>query len=429
MSPEPEIRRRIAESGPITFAEFMEVALYWPQGGYYSARDPVGGSDPIGAEGDYYTSPLVHPAFGALLAVQLFQMWQIMDRPAEFTVVEQGAGNGLLGRDIVSFAAGLPAGFADCLRYVCVDRRLIRGLETGLSNTHRVASAGLPMRPIQGCVLSNEYLDAVPVHQVTVEQCGEHGGLKEIYVAVDNGDLATRTGQLSTPALAARFESLGLSLREGQTAEVNLGLEGWAEEAAATLERGFVLTVDYGRPAQELYSPDNRFNGTLTTFHQHLQTDAPLRRIGQQDITAQVDFTSAANAGRHAGLEPMGYSTQRDFLHHLNLAHFLEQSGSQDGRQQEIQAGRAGMLELVKHGGLGDFKVLVQGKNVGQPTLWGFESAPEAQELVSGFPTPKLTHSHLNLAQGQYTGLELEFEPFWPTEEPPEADPSNPSQH
>ena len=427
MNSEPEIRRRIAESGPITFAEFMEVALYWPQGGYYAARDSVGGSDPIGAEGDYYTSPLVHPAFGALLAVQLFQMWQIMDRPAEFTVVEQGAGNGLLGRDIVSFAAGLPVGFPDCLRYVCIDRRLIRGLETGLSNTHRITSARLPVRPIQGCVLSNEYLDAIPVHQVTIEP----SGLKEVYVAldIDNGELVTRTGQLSTPALAERFESLGLNLREGQTAEVNLGLEGWAEEAATTLERGFVLTVDYGRPAQELYSPDDRFNGTLTTFHQHLQTDAPLKRIGHQDITAQVDFTSAVNAGRRAGLEPIGYTTQRDFLHHLNLAHFLERVGSQDGGQREIQSGRAGMLELAKPGGLGDFKVQVQGKNIGQPNLWGFESTPEAQELVARLPAPKLTRSHLNLAQGRYPSLEMEFEPFWPTEERPEADPSNHSQH
>jgi SAM-dependent MidA family methyltransferase len=421
MSPEPEIRRRIAERGPITFAEFMEVALYWPRGGYYAARDPVGGSeDRIGAEGDYYTSPLVHPAFGALLAVQLFQMWQIMERPAPFTVVEQGAGNGLLGRDIISFAAGLPARFIDCLMYVCVDRRVIRGLESGAANAHRVASTGLPVRPIQGCVLSNEYLDAFPVHQVIIEQ----GGLKEVYVAVDvdNGELVTRTGQPSTPALAARFESLGLSLREGQTAEVNLGLAIWAQEAAAALERGFVMTVDYGRPARELYSPDDRFKGTLTTFHQHLQTDAPLKRLGQQDITAQVDFTSAVNAGRGVGLEPLGCTTQRDFLYQLNLAHFLEHAGSHNGGQREIQAGRAAMLELVKPGGLGDFKVLAQGKNVGQPNLWGFKSAPEAQELVARFPAPTQTPSHLNLAQGRYPSLEMEFEPFWPIDEPPEAD-------
>ena len=422
MSPGLEIRRRIAEGGPITFAEFMDVALYWPQGGYYAARDPVSGLDldPIGAGGDFYTSPLVHPAFGALLAVQLFQMWQLMERPAPFTVVEQGAGNGLLGRDIVNFAAGLPAGFADCLRYICVDRRLNRSLDIGLSNTHRIASAGLPVRPIQGCVLSNEYLDAFPVHQVMIEQGGEQGGeqgrLNEVYVALDNDELVTRTGQPSTPALAARFESLSLSLKEGQTAEVNLGLDTWASEAAATLERGFVLSVDYGRPAQELYSPEHQFNGTLTTFHQHLQTDSPLKRVGQQDITAQVDFTSVVNAGRNAGLEPMGYTTQQEFLHHLNFTHFLEQVGSRNGGQREIHANRAAMLELVKTGGLGDFKVLAQGKNVGTPKLWGFERSPEAQKIVAQFPQPMLTGSHLNLTQGRFPTSDMELEPFWPTD-------------
>ena len=416
MSPEPEIRRRIADDGPITLAEFMEVALYWPLGGYYAADNTVGGNEPIGgAGGDYYTSPLVHPTFGALLAVQLFQMWEIMERPARFTVVEQGAGNGLLSRDIVSFAAGLPAGFSDSLQYVCIDRRVSRGLGTGVTNAHRVASTGLPVRPFQGCVLSNEYLDAFPVHQVVIEQ----GALKEVYVALDvnNGELMARTGRPSTTALAERFESLGLSLQEGQTAEINLGLDVWAEEAAAALERGFVVTFDYGRQAQELYSPKRRFNGTLTTFHQHLQTDAPLQRVGQQDITAQVDFTSAVSAGRGVGLEPLGYTTQRDFLYNLNLAHFLEHAGRHNGGQREVQANRTGILELVKPGGLGDFKVLVQGKNVGRQDLWGFESTPEAQKIVAGFSPPKLTESHLNLMRGRYPTSEMEFEPFWPTEE------------
>ena len=116
-TPEAEIRRRIAERGPITFAEFMELALYHPAGGYYTSGDPVGSG------GDFYTSPTVHPAFGALLAVQLYQMWQLLGQPAPFTVVEPGAANGLLCRDILSAANGLPSGFADSLRYVCVDRR------------------------------------------------------------------------------------------------------------------------------------------------------------------------------------------------------------------------------------------------------------------------------------------------------------------
>ena len=123
MTAEGEVRRRIREKGAIAFAEFMEVALYWPEGGYYLQGEP------LGATGDYYTRPLVHPAFGALLAGQFYQMWQLLDCPNPFTVVEAGAGNGLLCRDIITFSAHLPRPFRDSLSYICGDRRDIQGLE------------------------------------------------------------------------------------------------------------------------------------------------------------------------------------------------------------------------------------------------------------------------------------------------------------
>ena len=293
MPAESEIRRRIAETGPITFAEFMDVALYWPDGGYYYRGDPIGGS------GDYYTSPLAHPAFGALLAVQLFQMWRLLERPSSFHVIEPGAGSGGLCRDIITFASHLPDGFRDSLRYVCVDRGI--AWEEGVSEAgvHRVVSTGLPFQPVEGCVLSNELLDAFPVHQVI----GQGGVLKEVYVTVDGDSLTTVVGEPSTTRLANRLDSLGISLQEGQTAEVNLGLDRWVEEASQTLSRGFVLTVDYGRTAADLYSAEHRFRGTLTTFYRHTQTDAPLQRIGRQDMTAQVDFSSLIELGRRQGLE------------------------------------------------------------------------------------------------------------------------------
>ena len=134
MPAESEIRRRITETGPITFAEFMDVALYWPDGGYYYLGDPIGGS------GDYYTSPLAHPAFGALLAVQLFQMWRLLERPSSFHVIEPGAGSGGLCRDIIAFASQLPDGFGDSLRYVCVDRGIAREEGASEAGVHRVVS-------------------------------------------------------------------------------------------------------------------------------------------------------------------------------------------------------------------------------------------------------------------------------------------------
>ena len=401
MNAEAEIRRRIAERGPITFAEFMEVALYHPDGGYYTSGERVG------AGGDFYTSPSVHPAFGALLAVQLFQMWELLERPAPFTIAEAGAGNGLLCRDIVTAADGLPDGFARSLSYVCLDRRGNSGYERGLPGVSRVAASGLPLRGVTGCVLSNELLDAMPVHQLTVEQ----GRLREVYVTLDGDEFALITGEPSTPLLSQRLDSLDIELAEGQTAEVNLALDGWVEAAAQSLERGFVLTIDYGRPAEDLYSATERFRGTLTTFHRHLQMDRPFERIGQQDISAQVDFTTLARAGAQADSEFLGYISQAAFLHNLGLGN-LEQRPP-IGSPRQAQASRVGMRELAKPGGLGDFKVLAQRKNAGKPELWGFHASSKATDLTERIPTPSPTAEHLDLLTGRFPPAESEFEMAW----------------
>ena len=401
MNAEAEIRRRIAACGLMTFAEFMEVALYHPDGGYYASGEQVGG------DGDFYTSPSAHPAFGALLAVQLFQMWNLLGRPAPFHVAEPGAGNGLLCRDILAAAAELSDGFADSLRYVCLDRRGEVGHERGLAGVTRVASKGLPLRGMVGCVLSNELLDAMPVHQITIEG----GSLREVYVSLDGGKFAALTGEPSTPLLGQRLASLGVQLVEGQTAEVNLALDGWAQAAAQSLERGFVLTIDYGRPADELYSSADRFRGTLTAYHRHLQTDRPLERIGQQDISAQVDFTTLARAGAQAGLDFLDYTDQASFLHNLGLGRLEQQIPA--GSLRQAQASRAGMRELAKPGGLGDFKVMAQGKNVGKPDLWGFHRSQHAVNLAAQSPPLSLTAQHLDLLAGRYPAAEFEYEMPW----------------
>ena len=405
MNPEIEVRRRIEERGKLTFAEFMEVALYWPQGGYYA------GLEPVGAQGDFYTSPAVHPSFGALLAVQLFQMWREMDRPSPFTVLELGAGNGLLCRDIASYAAELPEGFAVSLRYICLDRRHTQQIESGTPGASRVLADGLPFKGLTGCILSNEYLDAFPVHQVVMT----NDGLREVYVGLEGEGMVEITGALSDPGLATRLDDLDITLAQGQTAEINLALDGWYRDAAETLEQGFVLTVDYGRDAKDLYDPESRPRGTLVTYHQHVQTDAPLTLIGNQDITAQVDFTSVACAGERAGLETVGLVTQRGFLANLGHGQFQEKLRTQALPMQQMQANRSGMLDLVRPGGLGKFKVLVQGKNVGSPTMWGLGRSPEAAAMVDGLPVPLLTGEHLSLPDGRFTGGEMEFEAFWPT--------------
>ena len=426
MTVEEEIRRRILVNGSITFAEFMGLALFWPSGGYYT------GPEHIGSSGDFYTSPHAHPAFGALIAVQLHQMWQVMGRPAPFTVVEMGAGNGRLCRDITGYVVELPGGFASSLRYICLDTLVTGGVERENSGgpegprVDRIATLlsleaseedilrGIPLRGIKGCLLSNELLDAFPVHQVTLSQ----GNLKEVYVTLSGDELEYALNEPSTPRLAKRLDDLGIALGEGQTIEINLGIDGWADQAAAVLDTGFVLTLDYGRLAPELYSMDIRPRGTLTTYYRHTQTDTPLERIGRQDMTAQVDFTTVMNAGRRAGLETLGFATQGIFLSNLGLPHLRRRLAGLDLPRRQLAANNTGMLALARPEGLGNFKVLAQGKNVGIPALWGFQEAQIEDAVALESNVPLLDISHLDLMEGRYPSpaFEIDWDSMWRTD-------------
>ena len=408
MRVEAEIHRRIGERGAITFAEFMELALFWPHGGYYLSGEP------IGPAGDFYTSPQVHPVFGTLLAIQLFQMWELLDHPDPFTVVELGAGNGLLSRNVLVCSDALPDQFGRSLRYVCLDRRAVAGVEAASADNRpaamvsRVAASGIPFRRVIGCFLSNEYLDSFPVHQVTM--CPE--GLRELCVIREGDKLGTCLGEPSTPALAARLEALQIELTAGQTAEICLDLNTWAEALTASLEAGFILTVDYGQQAAELYSPERRYRGTLTTFYRHTQLDAPLRHVGHQDITAQVDFTSVIDAGRRNGLESLGIVTQGRFLRNLGLSRMQGRLARLNLAQYPAQANRAGMLDLARPGGLGDFKVVAQAKGVDRPDLWGFKPSIEVSARADQVPVPLLTPQHLSLLESRYPAPVRQWEEY-----------------
>ncbi len=362
------ILRRIDERGGVTFRDFMELALYHPEHGYYRTREPMG------RRGDYVTSPETHPLFGALVGRQLREMWETMGRPPRFDIVEYGPGTGLLARDLLHWAANAAAQFAEAVRYTLIEtsdslierqRRTLAGL--GLRDG-AVSWADAAPGAIEGCVLSNEFLDALPVHRVTVLD----GRLYEVYVVRKDSGFGEALRPPSTPEIEAYFDRLGLRPGEGSRAEVNLDAVAWMRDVARRLARGFVLTFDYGYPADELYAPWRK-QGTLLCFYRHNPSHDPYARIGRQDITASVDFTTLIRVGEEEGLTTLGFTTQARFLTALGIGEALERALRQDpAGLEEYYARRRAVTELLDPAGLGRIRVLAQGRGVGSPRLTGF---------------------------------------------------------
>ena len=397
------IRAEAEARGRLTFAQFMALALYHPAGGYYTRAGRVG------ERGDFYTSPAAHPAFGALLCVQLWRMWRRLGRPSRFTAVELGAGDGLLAHDICAYADRLSPEFAEALAYIAVDLRRPKTSPDSSGTVQLVVSDRLPLRGVTGCVIANELLDAMPFHRFRITE----GSLREVYVVPDGeGGLTEELGEPSTPQLAERLESLGVPLPDGFQGEVCLELRPWLGNVAAALDRGYLLTIDYGYPAGELYALE-RMAGTLQTHYRHTLGSDPFARVGEQDITAHVDFTSVMLEGRGVGLEPVAFGQQARFLRGLGFGQMLQSLRSMPLSDAERNANRMGMLELVRPGGLGDFRVLLQRRG----EIPDDSDDPDSEPPVSLEP-PLLRPDHARLMAGRYphaaSGIPPELERLWP---------------
>jgi SAM-dependent MidA family methyltransferase len=334
----------------------------------------------MGRHGDYLTSPDVHPIFGSLVAKQLWQMWQAMGEPRPFTVVETGAGSGLLARDILGWANRRAPGFFQALEYRLIEvnewlvehqRRLLRQVDASLAKASWLPSLeAIAADALSGCFLSNELIDSFPIHRLAVRD----GRLYEVYVEWREERFVESLGPPSTPLLEDYFRRLGLLPGEGCSAEANLEALDWMKAVASVLRRAFVLTFDYGYPAEELYAPWRK-DGTLLCFYRHNPSTDPYARLGWQDMTSHVDFTSLVEAGQEHGLEPLGLTSQSRFLAALGIAAGLERQADGELALEEYYARRRAVTELIDPAGLGRIKVLIQAKGVGQPKLWGLEGS------------------------------------------------------
>jgi SAM-dependent MidA family methyltransferase len=375
----PQLVKRIAEaiaSSPqqrITFAEYMERVLYDPQFGYYATNQVK-----IGPAGDFYTAPHLGPDFAELLAEQFVQMWQMIGKPITFTLVEMGAGQGLVAADILAYVESTQPEFFAALDYLIVEKAqaLIAEQQQRLGtwvNSNKVrwlSLAAIAPNSITGCFFSNELVDAFPIHRFTLQQAE----LQEIYVRQADSETgflfeetlaAPSTAQLSAYFRLNQIEITDSSYPDGYSSEVNLAALAWLEDVTKRLQRGYVLTIDYGYPASQYYSPA-RQQGTLQCFYQHRSHDNPYLNIGQKDITAHVDFTALQEQGQQCGLETIGFTQQGLFLMGLGLGDRLvaNNTGAITSDLSQVLQRREALHQLINPLKLGGFGVLVQSKGL-----------------------------------------------------------------
>jgi SAM-dependent MidA family methyltransferase len=357
---------RIEASGPISFAEFMRECLYHPERGYYSRLAAQ-------RRGDYYTSVDVHAIFGRLIARQLAEMWKLLGSPQTFVAVESGAGVGKLAANILDFAARELPQFYAATQYIAVEHSADRRAEhTATLASHaargRVSSAvEIPSNISAGCIFSNELIDALPTHRVMMKD----GQLREIYVGVGGGRFVEVLREPSTSALERYFQEQGIALPEGHHAEACLDACRWIENAGRALDRGFVLTIDYGHEAPTLYNESHN-RGTLLAYRSHQVVENILDAPGEQDLTSHVNFTALQVWGRHAGLETTGLVTQSQFLVALGRANEFEDLYEPGQSEVEKLRARLSLKNLIHPEGLGEkFQVLIQHKGIENPRLTG----------------------------------------------------------
>lgn len=368
-----KIIERIKSEGPISFEAFMEMALYYPSLGYYM-KDTT----KIGKSGDYYTSPHLHPIFGAMMGRQMEEMWALLEYPNVFHVVEMGAGMGYLAKDMLEYLEKSEGkeNFSRCLKYTLVEtnptiKAKQRKMLSNFMDKVTWVSDLKELEPTTGCFLSNELLDAFPVRLIEMDN-----ELMEIYVSANGGDLIEAKVPCSKK-VKEYLRDYNIELSGGYRTEVNLLLEVLIKQISEKLLSGFVFTVDYGYPAWDYYSED-RNRGTLLCYYQHQVNDDPYHKIGEQDLTAHVNFSALKKWGEEFGLKTIGFCPQGVYLISLGVNELITELYGDSPDVFET----AKIKGLILPQGMGEsHKVMVQYKGNGAPGLRGFSMRNQVGKL------------------------------------------------
>jgi SAM-dependent MidA family methyltransferase len=356
------IKTEIRAKGRITFSEFMELALYHPELGYY-----MSGKTRIGKAGDYYTSPSVTSEFGEVIAGFIAKAAAAASGNGLF-VVESGGGRGLLAGDILNALKREHPELYNETTYFLIETSAInlKEAEKALRNhlpKVRFTSSISEIKPesIDGVIISNELVDALPFRRARYQ----NGALREIFVSLKDNEFEEIPDEPGTPVLIEYFNDYDIRFREDQEVEINLNAGRWLEEISKILRKGYVLTIDYGYLAPELYSPE-RLKGTFKCIHKHSINDDPYINIGEQDITAHVDFSNLIRTGESLGLKKVKYDTQGQFLIDWGILDLMMRESGQENASGFVENSKnIAIKNLFLPGSMGNsFKILLQKKNI-----------------------------------------------------------------
>jgi SAM-dependent MidA family methyltransferase len=359
------IIERIQKTGSISFRDFMEMALYEPELGYFTS-----GEHTIGKKGDFFTSPYISPAFGAMVGRQLMEIREQLDN--EFTIVEYGGGAGLLCHDIIQF---LKKNAAGSIQYVILEKSpYLRRLSQQYLPQDVIWLDDIEMLgSFQGCVISNELFDNFPVQRVMMK----NGRLMELFVDFRDGFVEIL--KPATEELKDYLETGNLHLPEGHSTEICLDAARWYRQVSASMKKGYIVTIDYGYHANDLLQP-LKSGGTVRCYYRHEMHSDPYTNIGNQDITADVNFSILNDFGTRNGFEFSGYVSQNRFLRALGFIPFL--SDLNDSEENKLFTFDTLLHQMGNH-----FKVLIQRKALPYRRLQGLAfELPGEKRMFSSIP-------------------------------------------
>lgn len=363
------IRDRIEKEGSISFRDFMDMALYYPELGYYTSD-----TQKIGGHGDFFTSSELDKAFGQLLAEQFVEIFNKL-KTDNFKIVELGAGKGYLAHDILSHLKEKYPEIYENVQYVIIEKSpyhidIQKNILKNFKNVNWVQDIiDFEDESIEGVIFSNELFDAFPVHMIETE----NGKVYEIFITLE-GDQVKEIKKEASEDILKYLKELNIKLPDRMRTEINLDAVDYIQKIGKKLKKGYVITVDYGFPSAELYK-SYRSRGTLLCYHKHKYSEDFYKNVGMQDITSHVNFSALNYYGKIAGLELTGFTDQAHFLTNLGLMEIIMELQEKGDFESYERINRLKTLVLPK--GMGEkFKILVQHKNVENPHIKGLEIMP-----------------------------------------------------